>query len=106
MIRDLLKNKAIEKTIEGYEVLAGGNERINKIFTNGLLQGGIYTTIDSIKNTPVSSKVILVSGSMIIIKPMKYFFSFQNYELVEKLGNKENDFELLTYNPETDSYIK
>ena len=65
MIRDLLKNKAIEKTIEGYEVLAGGNERINKIFTNGLLQGGIYTTIDSIKNTPVSSKVILVSDNEI-----------------------------------------
>lgn len=49
---------------------------------------------------------LIVCGSMIILKPMKYFFSFQNYELVEKLGNKENDFELLTYNPETDSYIK
>ena len=49
---------------------------------------------------------LIVFGSMIIINPMKYFFSFQNYELVEKLGDKENSFELLTYDVNTDSYIK
>ena len=55
-ISDILKSKkTIEKTVEGYEVLKGGNDRIDTLTTAGLLQGGIYTTIDSLKNMPVSS---------------------------------------------------